>query len=624
MKNKLFDHGHGVFPSHIIGSLGLAVLASLTLSQGVFGQATSKPAFQYESGDIRVSLPWENEPRVKAFGPSSLKAAAKYLEDGAISWVREKSCVNCHTTGPYLVERTAWSRQFGPPNAEVHSDFVHSVPMEVNPIKEAGKNGHKFYPGTFTSVWRALGLSEWDRNVTKRTSEPTQRALRDMFEHQSESGAFVSHGEVEIPHITTDFELSLQAARAITVAPDWLLGLKDDTLKSRVAKLKNWLQTAPPRNDFDRVLKLQLAHYMPDLVSQSDRDVAIDLLTTKQHRDGGWSTRDMSPINDWHFEMSPYVLNLVGNLPDAAKPESDAYMTALAIVLMRQGNIPATDPRIARGLSWLKQEQRQSGRWWMHSLYRGNYHYITYIATIEAMKALDLCGELTSEQKSSTEGISDFPNPIAHWSLDDFGNEAKDSVGRHHGTIHGARSDEGKVGRGLLFVRAKGDQVSIPYSPDFELGTFTVSAWVRLSNAPTFSGILGTRDGGEFNFDMKVNADKVHGDIGDGSRWIDTRINFYQEDVGANGQGGKLEIHRWYLVTFVIDNDKKQCRLYLDSDLKKTIPFNGEPRLMRPGQTMQIGNTGSKEHMDGVIDEVQIWKVALTDDQVASYFRRTK
>jgi squalene-hopene/tetraprenyl-beta-curcumene cyclase len=30
----------------------------------------------------------------------------------------------------------------------------------------------------------------------------------------------------------------------------------------------------------------------------------------------------------------------------------------------------------------------------MHSLYRGNYHYITYIATVEAMKALDLCGEL--------------------------------------------------------------------------------------------------------------------------------------------------------------------------------------------------------------------------------------
>jgi hypothetical protein len=32
----------------------------------------------------------------------------------------------------------------------------------------------------------------------------------------------------------------------------------------------------------------------------------------------------------------------------------------------------------------------------MHSLYRGNYHYITYIATAQAVKAFELCGELTT------------------------------------------------------------------------------------------------------------------------------------------------------------------------------------------------------------------------------------
>ena len=42
-----------------------------------------------------------------------------------------------------------------------------------------------------------------------------------------------------------------------------------------------------------------------------------------------------------------------------------------------------------------RSEQRETGRWWMHSLYRGNYHYITYIATAQALKAFDLCGELS-------------------------------------------------------------------------------------------------------------------------------------------------------------------------------------------------------------------------------------
>jgi squalene-hopene/tetraprenyl-beta-curcumene cyclase len=120
------------------------------------------------------------------------------------------------------------------------------------------------------------------------------------------------------------------------------------------------------------------------------------LLSSKQHADGGWSTRDMSPLEDWHFEISDKVRELITSLPDAAKPESDAYMTSLAIVLMRQNNVPVSDPRIQKGLAWLKREQRASGRWWMHSLYRGNYHYITYIATVEAMKALDLCGELSA------------------------------------------------------------------------------------------------------------------------------------------------------------------------------------------------------------------------------------
>lgn len=130
------------------------------------------------------------------------------------------------------------------------------------------------------------------------------------------------------------------------------------------------------------------------LQTPSDRDAALELLSQKQHADGGWSLRDMSAVNDWHFRMSDTVVKLITSLPDAAHPESDPYMTALAIVLLRQSNVPATDERIQRGLLWLKREQRASGRWWMHSLYRGNYYYITYIATAQAMKALAMCGEI--------------------------------------------------------------------------------------------------------------------------------------------------------------------------------------------------------------------------------------
>lgn len=397
--------------------MGMRTIASAALllafapaAQAAETPKPKKPEFQYQSGDIRVSVPSADEPRVKAFGRESVQAAAKYLEDGAISWVREKSCVNCHTTGPYLSERPALMSQLGKPTEEILADFIEFVPKEIKAVNETTtKSGHRHYPAAFTSVWRSLGLAEWDKHITGKTSEATTRSLRDMFERQSASGAFVSHGEVEIPHITTDFELSLQAARAITAAPDWLAGLKDETLLTKVAKLKSWLKEPVLKNDFDRVLRLQLAQYFPELVTQPERDAALALLSGKQHADGGWCVRDFSPLEDWHFEISDPVRTLITNLPDAARPESDAYMTAFALVLMRQSGVPAADERVQRGLAWLKREQRVSGRWWMQSLYRGNYHYITYIATTQALKALALCGELPSLAETGGPKVSGQP-----------------------------------------------------------------------------------------------------------------------------------------------------------------------------------------------------------------------
>jgi squalene-hopene/tetraprenyl-beta-curcumene cyclase len=131
------------------------------------------------------------------------------------------------------------------------------------------------------------------------------------------------------------------------------------------------------------------------------------MLWGKQLPDGGWSTRRMSDLLKWRVEvhpaterqtwkeaMDPTVVKLIQNLPDAANPGSDPYMTAFAIVLLRESGVPTSDPRIQRGITWLKENQRATGRWWMYSLYRGNLNYITYISTAQDLRALALCDEL--------------------------------------------------------------------------------------------------------------------------------------------------------------------------------------------------------------------------------------
>ena len=214
------------------------------------------------------------------------------------------------------------------------------------------------------------------------------------------------------------------------------------------------------------------------------------------------------------------------------------------------------------------------------------------------------------------QAASNLPAPIAHWKLDDAGTMAVDAAGLHHGEIHSATSAEGKFGKGLLFDRSKGQHASVAYSKDFDVSTFTVSAWVKLTKDPTFLGIVGTRFGSEHTFDMKVNADKVRGDIGDGQRWIETKVNFYEKDTGSNKQGGKLSLDTWHHIVFAIDNCAKKCRLYLDGDLKAQIAYEGNAKLMKPDQSMHIGHSSGTEFMDGVIDDVRIWNQALRDRQI--------
>ena len=355
---------------------------------------TVADGLQYESEGIAVSLPTADEPRVETFNRETILAAKQYLEQGAKAWVRERGCINCHTTGPYMSEMPGLARELGPPSVEIRNNFKDDVPQVHAEVSEVSRGKLRYMPRSYYAVWRSLGLAEWDKHVTGRLSSATERSIRDMFARQSDNGSFVTYGEVEIPHITTDFELTLQAARAVTSAPNWFKEVEDKELLAKADKMKRWLRDARPKNDFDRVLRLQLDSYFPDLVSDEERRSAIELLSSKQHTDGGWCIRDMSALEDWHYEISDYVQDLVSNLPDAAAPESDAYMTALAVVLLRQSGIEAGDPRVKRGIDWLKREQRISGRWWMHSLYRGNYHYTTYIATCQALKALYLCGEL--------------------------------------------------------------------------------------------------------------------------------------------------------------------------------------------------------------------------------------
>jgi len=214
--------------------------------------------------------------------------------------------------------------------------------------------------------------------------------------------------------------------------------------------------------------------------------------------------------------------------------------------------------------------------------------------------------------------ISD-PTLVGWWKFDEgAGTFIIDWSGyNNNGSIRGNPQWVDGHDGGALKFDGNGDYVEIAYSPKLGLNDFTVSAWVNIATEPGVFGVHGTRVGGEYTFDFKVQATNVHGDIGTGSAWIDTALDIESTHTGTTGQGGDLQVNTWYMITYVIDNTNHQVRLYLDGDLKRTISISGTALLMTAGESMRIGHTGyGSEWMNGMIDDVRLYNVALTQAQI--------
>src|SRR5262249_40131603 len=156
-----------------------------------------------------------------------------------------------------------------------------------------------------TSVWRSSGLASWDRHVTGKLSDHTARSLRHTLMILPDDNTYDTIKLIEIPYITTRFELTVQAMRALVTAPGWLANLEDAELLARVTRIKKFLREHKPLNDYELALKLQLANLDADLVSKEEREAATAMLWKKQLPDGGWSTRRMSDLLKWRGGGGP-------------------------------------------------------------------------------------------------------------------------------------------------------------------------------------------------------------------------------------------------------------------------------------------------------------------------------
>ena len=106
-----------------------------------------------------------------------------------------------------------------------------------------------------------------------------------------------------------------------------------------------------------------------------------------QREDGGWRLVDLGN-GEWKRAKD-----------DAKLLPSDAYATGFMVFTLRCAGVPADHERLAKGLDWLRERQRTSGRWFVRSPKRDGHHYISHAATQFAVMAFVACGERVEVKK---------------------------------------------------------------------------------------------------------------------------------------------------------------------------------------------------------------------------------
>jgi len=309
----------------------------------------------------------ETEPLAKAFSASK---AAEYLDGVGVNWTRTQKCITCHTNMPYLTARPLLAGDDG--WKEVRNFLEKDV--------ESWSNGGKPRGDTYV-VATAFALAFNDAQKSGKLHEMTRAALDKMWDVQRKTGEW-NWLKCDWPPLEHDdyYGFTL-AALAVGYAPgDYL---KTDKAKAGVEKLKAYFKATPPPDLHHTAMLLWASTKLEGLMTAEEQKKAVASLKEKQHKDGGWGLPSLGKYNRRDDAQTPN---------DPAAP-SDGYGTGFVTFVLLQAGEKAADTEAAKGVTWIKANQRESGRWYTRSLNTDKAHYITNAGCAFCVLALNEAGE---------------------------------------------------------------------------------------------------------------------------------------------------------------------------------------------------------------------------------------
>jgi squalene-hopene/tetraprenyl-beta-curcumene cyclase len=330
----------------------------------------------------------------------SLELAARSLDTTSLHWQRERKCAACHTLPPYLMARPLLSA-VSPEPPEVRRFFETIVEQKLEGEPALPKDGV-----SAVVMQTAAALAFHDRVTSGKLHPLTRQQLDKMWTLQRADGSW-EWPLRDTPPIKSDEHYGVViAALATSAAPENYA--ETEPARQGLAKIRKYLAAHPPRSLHQKGMLLWGASRIEDLVSAADRAQAVKEIIAAQRPDGGWSLASLTENPgdpDRQTDEGKQARSAVGHGRDflvyvgrekvyKSSLSSDGYATGFALYVLRQAGVPADDPHLRRGVTWLKEHQRASGRWFTPSQSWHTQHYIANAGTAYAVLALHACGEI--------------------------------------------------------------------------------------------------------------------------------------------------------------------------------------------------------------------------------------
>jgi squalene-hopene/tetraprenyl-beta-curcumene cyclase len=312
-----------------------------------------------------------DEPIAKSF---SATRAAEYIDGVSLHWTRERKCFSCHTNVFYMSARPLIPGGDSAPIKEMREFLENEAAgWEKTPPK-----------ADYYVLSTAMSLAGHDAATTGKLHPMTRKALDWSHKLQKPDGSW-KWPKCDWPPLEHDDWYGVVfMAIAYGIAPEDYA--KSEHVQPTLKKMNAYFKANPPPDLHHKAALAWASLKIDGLMTEDERKSVVKELLAKQRADGGWC---LPAIGD-------YAKRRDGS-PNNADAPSDGYATGYSVFILRQLGVKADDSALKKAVTWLKSNQRESGRWFTRSLQvdrtNQNAHLITNVGSVFCVLALHACGE---------------------------------------------------------------------------------------------------------------------------------------------------------------------------------------------------------------------------------------